>query len=333
MHLEEAEARAQSAAPADITVWDTQYCPPSKAFSVFREAISTTFMPWSPEFVAGRDFEGRVESIAFDQGALARVQMTPVVATRTKLNLANSPLDCIYANYVIAGELKVEQGGRTSVARRGDLVAYDSSLPVTLTERHETRYEDLAFLIPKCKLTNVRHPEASLNNVLIPGDRMIGPLSSALSFVSQNMLKLSRSELGALFDACVSLLPVAAGCFENRAKDYRGGVQPNYLMNEMLEFINRNIASAELSPHDAASHAGISVRYVHKLFAASGTTFGAYVVARRLDHVRRDLVSPACRHQPIFVVAYRWGFNDLSTFIRAFKKRYGCSPSRFKSTV
>lgn len=327
------ESGARSAAQPGIKVWDTQYCPSSKAFSVFREAICSTFMPWSPEFQSGREFEGRVESIAFDSGALARVQMTPLVAARNKLNLANSPIDCFYANYVMSGELNVEQAGRSTVAKRGDLVVYDSSLPVTLTERSDTRYEDLAFLIPKGRLENVRHAESRLNNVVISSDKMISPLSSALTFMSQNMLTLAREELAALFDATVSLLPVAAGCFENASREDPAGPQPNYLMREMLEFINRNIASAELSPHDAAAHVGISVRYVHKLFAASGTTFGAYVVARRLDHVRRDLASPACRHQPIFVVAYRWGFNDLSTFIRAFKKRYGCSPSRFRSTT
>lgn len=331
MDVEETGAHAD--ALSDIKVWDTQYCPSSKAFSVFREAICSTFMPWTPEIEFEREFEGRVESIAFDLGALARVQMTPIVAVRTKLNLANSPVECFYANYIIAGELNVEQGGRSTVAKRGDLVLYDSSMPVTITERSDARYRDLAFLIPKHKFDNVRDAGSRLNHVVLAGDRMIGPLSSTLTFLSQNMLTLSRDELSAFFDAVVSVVPVAAGCFENSKRDGTAGCQSNYLMREILDYVNRNIASADLSPHDAAGHIGISVRYVHKLFAASGTTFGAHVVGKRLDHVRRDLVSPACRHQPIFVVAYRWGFNDLSTFIRSFKKRYGCSPSRFRSTA
>lgn len=28
------------------------------------------------------------------------------------------------------------------------------------------------------------------------------------------------------------------------------------------------------------------------------------------------------------VLAYRWGFNDLSTFNRSFKHRYGITPSQ-----
>ncbi len=83
----------------------------------------------------------------------------------------------------------------------------------------------------------------------------------------------------------------------------------------------------------AAEHFGISARYVHKLFAASSTTFSSYVVAKRLEHIRSDLLSPACRNQPISNLAYRWGFNDLSSFNRAFKSRFGCSPSRFRAQV
>jgi AraC-like DNA-binding protein len=139
--------------------------------------------------------------------------------------------------------------------------------------------------------------------------------------------------LDALYKVCVSLLPVAAGYFANKKMDESSAARSHYLLRQILEYVNSNIANGELSPLHAAQHVGISVRYVHKLFAASGTTFSAYVMSRRLDHVRRDLSGPACGRLPIFVVAYRWGFNDLSTFIRAFKKRFGCSPSRFRATA
>jgi AraC-like DNA-binding protein len=92
-----------------------------------------------------------------------------------------------------------------------------------------------------------------------------------------------------------------------------------------------HIGDAALSPRSAALSLGISVRYVHKLFAITGTTFSAHVLAKRLELVRRDLASVECRHQPIFGLAYRWGFNDISTFIRAFKKKYGCSPSEYRT--
>jgi AraC-like DNA-binding protein len=100
---------------------------------------------------------------------------------------------------------------------------------------------------------------------------------------------------------------------------------------ELTAFIDEHLATAELSPRFAAEHLGISVRYVHKQFAAKGMTFTSYVTTKRLEFIRRDLISAACRNQPIFTIAYRWGFNDLSTFIRAFKKKFSCSPSQYRA--
>jgi AraC-like DNA-binding protein len=97
--------------------------------------------------------------------------------------------------------------------------------------------------------------------------------------------------------------------------------------------VNQQISNANLSPREAADRLGISVRYVHKLFAAKGTTFGSYVASKRLENIRKDLVSPLCRNQPISVLAYRWGFNDLSTFNRSFKQRYGLTPSQFRMSA
>jgi AraC-like DNA-binding protein len=187
--------------------------------------------------------------------------------------------------------------------------------------------------IPKEKLAQVQNQDAILGNVVIMAEQMIAPLSSSLSFLAQNMATTSPEELRALQDACAVLLPVAAlrsriGC--DMADEI--AAIPNYYMRELTRFIDANIGDTLLSPRSAADHLGISVRYVHKQFAAKGTTFGTYVTDKRLELVRQDLICEACRHQPIFAMAYRWGFNDLSTFIRAFKKKFGCSPREYRRT-
>ena len=113
---------------AHLHVWDSQYGSRAEAFSLFRETICTAFMPWTPEFY-GRDFAGRVESVALGTGAIGRVRMSPIVATKTKSNISQSPIDCIHGNLIISGELKVDQGGATNIAKRGDLVLYESFSP------------------------------------------------------------------------------------------------------------------------------------------------------------------------------------------------------------
>ena len=323
------EPAATAHANSLIKVWDTQYYPPSKAFSVFREGICSTFMPWSPELKSGLAFEARIESLSCKNGSMARVSMTPLLAARTKTNVADSKIDGIYANYILSGELNVEQGGVSVLAKQGDLVVYDSELPVTHTGggRH---YEDLSFLIPKSQFASVPRLQDNFRSILLSRGKMISPLASCLSFLAGNLSTETEEELTALFDAFVLLLPVA-GCFHADKKEASPLASTSHLLREILEFVDRSLADVDLSPRRAAEHFGITARYVHKVFAGSSTTFSSYVLAKRLEHVRGDLLSPSCRTQPISILAYRWGFNDLSSFNRAFKSKFRCSPSEFRA--
>lgn len=314
-----------------LSVWDTQYCAPSKAFSVFRDGIASTFMPWTPEFECDRPFEARIESMSFPNGSVGRVRMSPLVTVRTKENLANSKVDGFYANYVLTGELRVEQCGRVSCAGPGDLVIYDTAEPVVSTGRPDSIYEDLSFLISKESLTSLKHAQSAPRNIVVSKRALMAPLAGCLGLLTEHLLSASAEEVTALFEAFVALLPLAAGGFAKGVVEGEDSRSHN-LKREILSFINQRLASEGLSPEAVAEHFGICPRYLHKIFASLGTTFSSYICQKRLERIGVDLVSPSCRHESINSVAYRWGFENLSTFIRLFKRRYGCTPSEYRAT-
>lgn len=80
----------------------------------------------------------------------------------------------------------------------------------------------------------------------------------------------------------------------------------------------------------AASHQ-LSPRYVRKLFESEGLSFTEFALGQRLIRAHRMLVDPAGLRQSITDVAYEAGFNDLSYFNRAFRKRYGATPSEVRA--
>jgi len=319
-------------APATAELWDTQYLPIREAFGAFREGICSAFMPWTIESEPQGGFDGRIESVILDGGSIARVRMTPIGAARTRLDVSHSQGECVYGNFVLAGELLIEQQGRTNVARQGDLILYDSRYPTTLSERHSGQYMDVPFMISKQRFAPSRNLEGAFDNIVLGRESLIRPLANSLSFIGEHMTSLQRQEVSALFDACVALLPVAIGREERARSSSEDIPQASPLLRDILDFVNRNLSRADLSPQVAAANLRVSVRYVHKLFAAKGATFGAYVTSKRLEHVCKDLTSHSCRNQPISVLAYRWGFNDLSTFNRAFKLRYGVSPTQYRAS-
>lgn len=329
--MPEGDAVVSAATRSGVEVWDTQYLSPSNAFGFFREGLCSAFMPWSIDRGPQAEFEGRVESVILESGSVGRVRMTPVTAARTKADVSKSAAECIYGNFVLAGELQIEQHGRRNVARRGDVILYDSAYPLTLKEQHDHHYEDLPFMIPKAEFADVHGLEDVFGNVVLRRGSLIRPLSSSLAFLAENLSSLSCVEVAGLFDACVSLLPIAVGYAERERKETSDIPQANQSLRAILDFINRHIGSTALSPQVAADNLGITVRYVHKLFAAKHMTFGSYVTSKRLDLIRRDLISPSCRYEAISVLAFRWGFNELSTFNRAFKQRYGITPSQYRA--
>jgi AraC family transcriptional regulator, positive regulator of tynA and feaB len=189
--------------------------PPGKAFSVFREGVCKGFMPWSPEYKSDREFQGRIEALAIGQGSIGRFRMSPLVAVRSKQDIANSAHDCFYGHFVVSGGLKVEQSGRSDCLKVGDLVVHDGSTPTTFTSSDRVPYEVFTLLIPKDSLSTVRNGEDRFRNAVFTREQMIPPLSSCLRGLTENMLSSSANELGAVFDACVALLPVAAKSFKD----------------------------------------------------------------------------------------------------------------------
>ena len=210
--------------------------------------------------------------------------------------------------------------------KAGDVVVLDSASPARLSMAPDP-FDALVICIPKADLRTTIDADEQLGNVILSQNR--SPLAKCLSLVADRMPGASQEELISLYDACLSLLPLEAGCFDT--DDPPAGAQVHYLLREIMNYIDLKITEADLDPHRVAAQFGISLRYVHKLFIACGVTFSSYLTARRLNYISKDLRSPECRQQPISMVAFRWGFNELSSFNRAFKKKYGCTPTQFRS--
>jgi AraC-like DNA-binding protein len=79
----------------------------------------------------------------------------------------------------------------------------------------------------------------------------------------------------------------------------------------------------------AARHR-IKPRWVQRLFESEGKTFTEYVLAQRLVRAYRLLTDPRHANQKVSTIALDVGFGDLSYFNRAFRRRYGMTPSELR---
>ncbi len=86
----------------------------------------------------------------------------------------------------------------------------------------------------------------------------------------------------------------------------------------------------DLSPAAVATEHGIGKRHLHFLFAKQGTTFGADLMAVRLERARQMLQDRRFDHVPVGEIATRCGFTDPSHFARRFRLRFRSAPAAFR---
>ena len=101
----------------------------------------------------------------------------------------------------------------------------------------------------------------------------------------------------------------------------------NAKLARVLRYIDSHLAEPELTtPAAVAARLGMSVRALHLLFELKDESFGQWVKRRRLEQIKSLLTNPSAAGRSIADIAFAWGFDDLSTFYRAFQGAYGVKP-------
>jgi AraC family transcriptional regulator, positive regulator of tynA and feaB len=104
--------------------------------------------------------------------------------------------------------------------------------------------------------------------------------------------------------------------------------QTDKLFARILGVIREGFSDPDFGPVQAAAQAGISLRYLHKLFMERGLTCREFIYSRRLEHAALLLRRRAslATDQPLSDIAYASGFRDYAHFARKFRHRFGQSP-------
>lgn len=98
-------------------------------------------------------------------------------------------------------------------------------------------------------------------------------------------------------------------------------------INRVFKFIDENLDS-DLSLSIVSKKAFFSPFHFHRIFKfITEETLNEYVTRQRVEKSASDLI-----HKNIAVteVSFKYGFNDNSSFTRAFKKYYRVSPTEFR---
>lgn len=96
----------------------------------------------------------------------------------------------------------------------------------------------------------------------------------------------------------------------------------------ILHGIEHGMRDPTLSATAIASQLGITPRYLRLLLEETGRSFSEHV-----EHAAELLRDPRLQGRKVSAIAFACGFSDLSYFNRAFRRRYGETPSDMRETA
>jgi AraC-like DNA-binding protein len=113
-----------------------------------------------------------------------------------------------------------------------------------------------------------------------------------------------------LGSAVMDLFTVALADRLDRNKELLAGTSQRALLTRIHAFIEAHLDDSELSPGTIAAAHFISLRYLYKLFELHERSVAGWILQRRLERCRRDLLDPNFAEAPVSAIAARWGITN-----------------------
>ena len=282
------------------------------------------------EAVGAPSFEARLASGQAGPVAVRTIQGLPHRVARTPRMVAAADPECILLYLPTRGVTYIEQDDRSCVLRPGDIACQDTSRPSTFEGREG--FEMLVFSVPKwfigARADNIARHTAT---------RVAGGEGGLTHLAAPFLVSLARTAVGSGGlssrdgeGAAEMLLPMLRSIYgEEGIADARS--RSGELLARMQRYVMEHLHDAELGPERIAQAHFVSTRYVHKLFASTGTGVSAWVRERRLEGAAGELRDSQVT--TIATVAARWGYSNPASFSRAFRELHGCAPRELRHVM
>ncbi len=306
--------------------WSTTGLPEAEQFDYWSSAVWEAFVPVTVDRPGDGPFPGSVSARTFGPLGASRIASQAQSVVRTADQVEVKAGDVFFCNLPLSSGSWAAQDGRRADLAPGDLVIVDGSRPFELG--FERSFDQISITLPHDLLAPLLAAPTLATAVRVRGEQGLGGIvAAAFRALAVGAEQLEPTAARAVADRLSSLLALALGGVTGPAPR----APRVLLLAGAIDEVERSLADRDLSPDVVAERIGVSTRYLHQLFSDRGLSFGRHLLARRLEHCKRDLADPALVGFTIGEIAWSHGFQDPSHFGRAFKARYEVTPGRWRS--
>jgi AraC family transcriptional regulator, positive regulator of tynA and feaB len=295
---------------------------PELGYEEWRAVVRSIAGRRNPEGIDPNAFAGRVQDRSLFGLGADRFDYNAHRFERTQRDVRLDDVEFYHAVFRVVGRSTVLQNDQAVTLDVGDVVLVDSTRPATYV--NDAYAQCLSLQLPRRSLMSHLGLEPQGGS----GGRR-GTRAGRLLF--RLVLDEFKDELTSTPTSVYMQLAVYDLIGEIFAASDPKTVCPytDKQFGRVCAIIKGRFADSDLGPRDVAAEAGISLRYLQKLFTQRGSTCSGFIDSLRLDHAaqllrRRALAST---RQPISEIAYVSGFNDYNYFSQKFRRRFGYAPS------
>lgn len=307
--------------------WTTDSVKPREQFSYWHDAVSQAVLNVEPRNPASEHFSGAITCSEFDDLRFAPFASTPHEIVRSRSHINRSKGEHYLISVQRRGTSVMSQENHTCELRPGGIGILDGMRPFSVLFPNEV--DRIVAAIPH-RLLRARAPwlDAMPLNCLTAGSPLVEVCRIYLERLA-DARSMSPREAWLLIENLCNLLALLTAP-EATERHAIHNVRPDVELDVMLAYLNANLADPQLSPAMLARHTGVSVRTVHNRFEETGTTFGRWVLEKRLTACHKALSDPLHDGLRVSQIAFNWGFNDLSHFTKVFRARFEVPPSQVR---
>ena len=247
-----------------------------------------------------------------------------VVWSRKLLERAGEPY--VRIRFQTRGTSRIEQEGMVVYTRPGEWSIVDGSRPHAIVNEEDA--STLSLQIPRSQM-----PGRLFDIVRSMGGPY--PIAGGIANMLFHCLRLAVEELNEERESVeeelgASLLTLFQVVVEAHVRNRPLAKTRDIAEARIRAYIRRNLSDPDLSVDKIAAAMNCSRRYIHKLFQG-GETVTQYIWSQRLEACRKQLIE--CRDTPrtLTEIAFDCGFRSPAHFSRAFRSRFGVTPSDFRA--
>lgn len=237
-----------------------------------------------------------------------------------------SSQDNYLAVILLSGSYLLEQNGREVFLQPNDMTIYDATKPHRIQSSYG--FSKLLVSIPRSimrdKMAGIEHCTA----LKVSGQMGMGAVATHfIQSAAYQVANMPVDSFDALSAQSLDLLTLAFSSV--RPQHFNLYRSRSISLKIVKDFIAHYLANPQLDTQMIVAGTRFSARYINELFKDEHTSLMRYVWLCRLEKCYKEIL--ILNNYPVSMIAFKWGFNDMSHFSRAFKKRFGLSPSDLKA--